>query len=94
MEQPIILDFGIYQFSIDSQLTSVRNAIDVLYPEIVSHTDFADFNVTVRGPSNLRRLFKPQVEFFTGYSETLFTPACQSSASAFGMGDELVRYIK
>jgi HprK-related kinase A len=67
----IFLQTGSFITHLQTSIPSVIEGISLLYAEypIVEQAGFADFHVSLAHPRNLRRWFKPQVQFlFDGYS--------------------------
>jgi HprK-related kinase A len=67
----IFLQTGSFITHLKTSIPSIAEGIGLLYADypLVEQTGFADFHVNLAHPRNLRRWFKPQVQFlFDGYS--------------------------
>jgi hypothetical protein len=77
------LQTGLFSACVRSDLPLVAEGIHQLYANapLLPAEQFADFHVTLLRPANLRRWFKPQVEFrFDGFSPFRPLPADQAFA--------------
>lgn len=71
----LFLQTGALTTHLQSDLPEVAQGIALLYADypLQSHSDFADFHVRLCRPNNLRRWFKPQVNFLFD-SKPVFKP--------------------
>lgn len=76
-----LLNTGLYQFSLSSDLEKIYSTAASLYGDAESQVDFIDFKVQIKFDSLVRRLIRPQISFYSD-QHSPFKPLPVSQAAA------------
>ncbi len=84
LENGLALESGPFTFTVRGRYAVLRDSLHLLYADhpILSADSFVDFPVSLRAPNPLRRIFRPQVQFYFDQHRPFYPlPADQAFAS-------------